>query len=375
MNRTETSARLEQRLGFLAADPQNLNLISECTDLALELGRAGEAKQLAERGLELKPDDPYLKARLASARLASGDVAGALDILEPLLKAGVDAPEVRYNLGYALMLAGRYADAKAALGEVALPAAALLRVRAHHYLGELDDAIKLAEDYATAHPDDAQVIGQLAMLYLDADDFPKARAWAERAIAEKKQTPEALFTAGFIALGDEDEVRAQELLDQAIELNPRSGRAWAGKGLAAMFGGDLAAGENALQRAVQHMPTHIGTWHALAWCQILRGDLDAAEASFRKAYELDRTFGETHGGMAVLQILRGGSGARRRADTALKLDPRSFSGQYAKVLLEAKGEPERADGVRRILAQQRALRGGTLVDLAARHAGKARRKP
>lgn len=375
MSLPEAAARFEQRLGFLAADPQNLNLISECADLALELGRPGEAKELVERGLTLKPEDPHLRARLAGAHLSSGDVAGAIEILDALVKTGVDAPEVRYNLGYALMLAGRHGDAKQVLGEAGIPQAELLKIRAHHHLGELDEAIKLAEDYATAHPEDAEVIGQLAMLYLDADDFMKARAWADRAVSEKKKTPEGYATAGFIALGDEDEARADELLSKALELNPRSGRAWAGKGLAAMLAGNVAAGEEALQRAVQHMPTHIGTWHALAWCQILRGKLDAAEASFRKAYDLDRAFGETHGGLAVLQILRGeGNRAQRRADTALKLDPGSFSGQYAKVLLESKSEQARAEGVRRILGQQKALRGGTLVDMVARQAGRHRGK-
>jgi hypothetical protein len=74
------------------------------------------------------------------------------------------------------------------------------------------------------------------------------------------------------------------------------------------------------------------------------------------------------------ELIRLAEADQRRADTALKLDPRSFSGQYAKVLLEAKSEQARAEGVRRILASQRALRGGTLVDMVARQAGK-RRKP
>jgi tetratricopeptide (TPR) repeat protein len=327
----DPAARLERRLGFLAADPHNLPLLADCLDLAVELGGAGDAGTLVER---------------------------ALDVLQPLIAARHDAPELRCNLGYALMLAGRHAGAKALLEAVALPAAALLRIRAHHHLGEVDQAIKLAEDFAAAHPEDAEVSGQLAMLYLDGDDFTRARAWAEKAIALPRKTPEAYATAGLIALGDEDAVLAQQLLDKAIELDPRSGRAWQGKGLAALFAGDLAAAEQALGRATQHMTSHVETWHVLAWCQILRGNLDAAEASFRKSYELDRMFAETHGGLAVVEILRGADDrAQRRCDTALKLDPGSFSGQYAKVLLEAKADPGRA------------LRGGALVDLMARPAG------
>jgi Flp pilus assembly protein TadD len=370
----QARSRLEQRLGFLASDPENLNLLTECADLALQLGQAAEAGQLVERGLKVRPDDPYLKARLATAKLAAGDAAGAIEILDGLVKGGHADPALRYNLGYALMLAGRHADAREHLAEAKdLPQAALLRIRAHHHVGEVDEAIKLAEEFATAHPEDAEVSAQLGMLYLDADDFTKARAWTDKALALPRKMPEAYFTAGFLALGDEEEEKAEKLLEQAIELNPKSGRAWAGKGLAAMLRGELAAGEEALKRAVHYMPAHIGTWHALAWCQILRGDIDGAEASFRKSYELDRTFGETHGGLAMIELLRGaGNRAQRRADTALRLDPASFAGRYAKLLLEAKTEDARAEGVRKILASQSALRGGTLLDMLARY---AKRRP
>jgi tetratricopeptide (TPR) repeat protein len=371
-----SSTALERHLEFLAADPQNLRLLAQCADLALEEGRAADAVGLIERALALKPGDPYFNARLANVRLALGEVEGAIEILEGLVQSGETAAALRYNLGYALMHAGRYAQAKeqlaAAAGEV--PQAAQLLVRAHHHLGELEEAILVAEEFATAHPENAEVSGQLAMLYFDADDLTKARAWSDKAIALPRKTPEAYSTAGFLALGDEDEQRAQELLGRALELNPKSGRAWAGKGMAEMFGGDFDAAEAALVRAVEHMPQHIGTWHALGWCRIMRRDLDGAEACFRKAYELDRSFDETHGALAVIEILRGaGNRAQRRADTALRLNPESLSGQLAKVLLEPGSEAARAASLRKILASQQSLKGGSLLDLAARHA--ARRRP
>jgi Tfp pilus assembly protein PilF len=367
---SEALARLERRLEFLKADPGNLNLLVECADLALELGRQGEAQALLERGLALKAGDPYLRARLATVKLSTGDVAGALEILEALVKGGETAAALRYNLAYALMLAGRHAEAKEQLAPIAseMPQAALLLVRAQHHLGELDEAIRFAEDYATAHPEDAEVSAQLAMLYLDNDDFTKARAWSDKALALKQKMPEAYFTAGFLALADEDEERAEKLLGQAIELNPKSGRAWAGKGLTAMLRGELAAGEEGLARAVQYMPQHIGTWLALGWCQMLRGRLDEAEASIGRAYALDRTFDETHGALAMLEFMRGkGNRAQRRVDTALRLDPGSVGARIAKVLLEAKNEQMKAEGLRQVLASQRALRGGTLLDMLARH--------
>jgi tetratricopeptide (TPR) repeat protein len=366
---------LERHLGFLAADPKNPRLLAQCADLALEAGRAEEARGLIERGLALKPEDPHFKARLANARLALGDMEGAIEILDGLVQSGQTAPALRYNLGYALMHVARYAEAKehlaAAGGEV--PQAAMMLVRAHHHLGELDEAIRVAEEFATSHPEDAEVSGQLAMLYFDAEDMTKARAWADKALALPRKTPEAYFTAGYLALGDEDVGRARELLGRALELNPKSGRAWTGKGLAEFFGGDAAAAEEALGRALEQMPRHAGTWQVLGWCRILQRDLEGAAAAFESAGELEPNSDETHGALALIDILRGaGNRAQRRADKALELDPESLSGQLAKALLEPASEAARGAAVGKILSSQQSFKGGSLLELASRHAARRR---
>ena len=333
------SGLLERRQAQLAEDPGNVHLLAECGELSLQAGKPAEAVSYLERALEIRPDEPVL----------------------------------RYNLAYALMFLARYAEAKEQLLPIAqaMPQAALLLVRAHHHLGELHEALQLAEKHAAGRPEDAEASGQLAMLYLDAKDFDKARAWSEKALALPGSPPEAYSTAAFLALGFEDDARAAELVDKALELNPASGRAWAAKGIGAMYDGRLAEAEQALRRATQRLPRHIGTWLTLAWCQILLGKVDAAEASVRKAYDLDRTFNETHGALAVLQLLRGDrSGAERRAETALRLDADSIGGRYAKVLLEAKDDRARAEGMRAILSSRRTLKGNTLLDLAARRAGR-----
>ncbi|HEY6172909.1 MAG TPA: tetratricopeptide repeat protein [Kofleriaceae bacterium] len=73
-----SSSALARHLGFLAADPENTHLLAQRADLPLEAGRAEEARELIERGLALKPDDPHFKARLATARLALGGFEGPI---------------------------------------------------------------------------------------------------------------------------------------------------------------------------------------------------------------------------------------------------------------------------------------------------------
>jgi len=183
----QIAARLERQLEFLKADPDNALLLADCANLALAAGKPDDARALLDRALVLNPGDATLL----------------------------------YNLAYAHMLARRYREATEVLAPLAdrMPQAALLLIRAHHHLGELQPAIELAERYVTAHPEDAEIVGQLSTLYLDAGDLVKARAWADRGIAEKRKIPEAYCSAGFIALGDEDETRAGELMEKALEFS------------------------------------------------------------------------------------------------------------------------------------------------------------
>jgi tetratricopeptide (TPR) repeat protein len=304
-------------------------------------------------------------------------VADALERRLQYLASDPDNAPLRYSVAYLLALAGRYSEAKEHLER--LPEAGLLLARVHHYLGDVTQAISLAEAYAAAYPDDSRVAGELAMLYLDARELAKARAWVERAMAGEGRTAEALCSAGWLAIGEQEEDRAEALLDQALEQNPASGRAWVGKGLTAMLRGDLAAAEEPLARAAAGpMAMHVGTWLTLAWCQLLQGKLDAAEASARQAYTLERAFGETHGTLAVIEALRGEeTRARRRADTALRLDPGSLGGRYALLLVEASSGEEHAKGVHDILASERLFSGGTLLEFVTKRisAGLAKETP
>ncbi len=100
-----------------------------------------------------------------------------------------------------------------------------------------------------------------------------------------------------------------------------------------MLQGELQHAGQTLARAVACMPDHIGTWHALAWAQLLCGDVVAAETSYRSALALDRNFAESHGGIAIVALLTGRTAEGEASMTrALKLDPGTISGRYARTL-------------------------------------------
>jgi len=341
---SDTLARYER---FLAADPDNTDLLRQASDLALRTGDPAQARLHLERARSLAPDDPALLAQLGLMELSQNNPAAANAIHQELLERGLDAPALRHNLAYGLSLVGRFAEAAevlrdAAAMESAVPGITSLRIRALHFEGQVEQAIEEARQHLETHADDAQVLGQLSTLLIDRGDYEGARAAAAAAESVAPGHPDALVTLGSLALAEQEDGEAERVFAQAVAGNPRSGRGWAGRGMAALLRRDLGMAEQMFGEALRNMPGHIGTWHALAWTQICNKDPAAAQASLERSMELDRNFSETFGGLAVVALMRGQLGeARELIRRALGLNPQSISGRFAQsLLMQARNRPE-----------------------------------
>jgi len=366
-------SQLDRYYGFLKQDESNPGLRGEVADLHLRLGEFAEARKILEEALSRWPDDAGLKSRLASVAIAQNKPDEAIELLQNLRQTGSDHPVVRYNLAYAMMLAERFAEAKDLLLTTLgfpqdVPDATLLLARALHHLGEVEEAIKHARSYVTAHPNDPEGHGVLALLGLDAEDSALAKEAGQKALESDPNNLYALVTMGSLALAEQEGEQASGYFDRAVERHPKSGRAWSGKGLSAMLGMDLKGALEHFQNAVRYMPGHIGTWHSLAWCQILQNDISGAQESFNKAMEIDRNFGETHGGLAVIALLQNRvDEAPDMIRRALKLDPRSFAGRFAQSLLVNRSDPKKAqEMIQRILMSSPTPGGEPLTDVLRR---------
>lgn len=381
MNLSEASARRERLLGFLAQDPGNTQLLAEIVDSDLALGLLGDAETHLKQGFELAPENPHFQFQQAALALRSGAVDEAERLFRTLFyDRGIDAPGIRYSLAYTLVLKGQYLEARPLLEPIAgnpeAPGATSLLVRCLHFLGELEEAIALAEKHIAEHSDDAGMMGALSLLYTDMDNLAKAGEWAAHALAIDPENADGLLTQGTVDLGQENTATAIVSFQRALARNPTSGRAWVGLGLSEMLNLDLEKAKQHLAQATQHMPTHIGTWHAMAWNQIFTSDIPGAKASFLKSLELDRNFAETHGGLAVIAVLEDHpDDAEQAIKVALKLDPQCYSALYAKtLLLDRAGHGKvAAKMIEGVLTTTAVPGGGTLADMLKRVVNKQTR--
>lgn len=377
----ELTARLSRLQGFLDQDPDNLNLLAEVGDLALACGDLPAARTAIQHGLELRPGDPYFSLRMSSIAIAEGNFDEALQNTGGLLDAGHRDAAVRFNHAFALVHTGAFADARDVLAglyaeQAPYPLVVPLLIRAHHYLGEIPEAIAVAQGYLESHPENGEVAGMLSLLYFDSDDLEQARAWSRKALAGAPDNLDALLAAGGAALGAEDVEEARSALLHAVSVEPRNGRAWSNLALADMLQFDLDAARDKLTQALKYMPGHIGTWHVLGWIELLQGRVDAAENCFRQALAIDENFGETHGGLAAVAAMRGHwEEAEKCAKIARRLDPESMSQHYAQILrLQQDGQAGAAmEALKSALLQGKAPAGGNLLEMLGRVVQRQRR--
>jgi tetratricopeptide (TPR) repeat protein len=377
--KAELEATANKILGFLSQDPTNLQLLATLVDTKMKLGDFPIARQYAEQALTLVPSEPHFLFRMSNIALAEGRFEDAVRILQSLRDGGVHSPAIEQNLAHALLFLKRYSEARDLLipiiGNVDAPEATMLLLRAHHYLGELDEAIVLAIRHLEKHSNDSKVMGVLSTLYLDNNDAQNAVLWANRATELDPDSAETLITMGTLAVGQENTAAARDALERALKVDPRNGRGWTGLGMADMLALDLPKARDDFIEAAKHMPNHIGTWHALAWCQMMMGDLAGSKESFNQSMEIDRSFAETHGGLASIAAMEGKTEeAKRLIETALRLDANAYSPKLAQiVLLQAAGKPDVATRIIQTTLKSQAAPGGegTLMDMLGRVISKA----
>jgi tetratricopeptide (TPR) repeat protein len=329
-------SRFDRLEALLQHDPDNLSLLADSAEAAFEEDRIDEAQSLLDRHGE-RAELP-LQARNLSALIAMRrqDWAAAADIYGALLADGADAPQTRFGLAWALAMQKRFAEALPLIDEataIALPQAAALLVQLLHDAGEMDAANERARALIAIHPDHRALNAAVATLAIDIEDIELARLCSARA----GDHPDALNTRATLALGDDDADAAYALFDEALQRDRASPRGWVGRGLTRLQA-DPAAAAADIDRGAALFGDHLGSWIAAGWAHFIAGDTAAARERFEKARVIDETFAEAHGSLAVIDVLDGNiDDARRKTETALRLDRECFSAALAATLLAAGG--------------------------------------
>lgn len=129
------------------------------------LGDWEEAISDYRRSLELNPDAPMLRLRLAEILLERSNPPEALVLLEPLYQEYPDRPEIQARLG-----------------------------QCYFVQGELEKARPLLESAVREMPNDAALLIILARLEMQEGHYPQAEHWLRHTLKVDDTDPEAQFT-------------------------------------------------------------------------------------------------------------------------------------------------------------------------------------
>jgi len=358
-----TPNRLDRLVTLLRSEPDNLALHRDCVQLAMGEGSFERALELVDARLTRHPQEAESLFARSNVLIGMKRFEQAIDILRQLDAQGVAPQAVLQNLMTCHFALEQYANVRVygerlvAAGE-ATGDSLYLAIASLHHLGEMKDAVRLAEQHAAAAATHARFAGSCALVFHDTGDLANAAEFAATALAQNPDSLDGLLVQAGLAASDLQAEQAFRQYSRVIELAPRAGRAWAGLGTLAMLAQDFGRARELLARATELLPEHVGSWHARGWAHLFSGDRDGAEQHFRHALELDRNFGESHGAVAAIMAMKGDrAGAEHEIEIAERLDRKNMSSQFARAMLLAneKGPQASADFIRdavRMIARQ-----------------------
>lgn len=201
------------------------------------------------------------------------------------------------------------------------------------YFGEARKAAGLLEQAQRRFPAEARTDGLIARAWLLADDHPKARAAAFRALREHPGTLESQLHAGEVLRLDGDALGARRALTRATQIAPGDWRAWHALGQlhadradprrarralgeadrlspdnAAVLGDrglleassyDLPLARASLARAIAVQPDDFAGWTGLGLARLKSGDAEGALEALLKATLLEPHYAKAHVYLAV----------------------------------------------------------------------------
>ena len=234
---------------------------------AFTAGRADDAVRIYQRVIARRPDMAIAYLHLAFVERRRGNVAGAIDVLQRGIAAGVTDPRAMGQLGEYLTEAGRTAE-----------------------------GIRLLESVAAGSATNLDALNALGIAYAQSGRRDRARAIFERVLTINPSSSVPLENLGLLTLEGGDAAGARRLFERALQTDPKSSRAYAGLGNIALKTGDVRAAVDAWTRAVLFDPRNFDALYNLGTTLARQGDragarpyleqfLRAAPAGF---YEKDR---------------------------------------------------------------------------------------
>ena len=283
--------------------------------------------------LAVSPDNSTVHYNLGSALLAAGRNAEAQEHLAAANALWPDNPNGLTNLAVSVMEQGDYAEATRMLEDLltrhpehleAHINLAVISLREERWV----DAIPHLEHALRIAPDDPKTELYLGIALASLERWQEAEAALSKAAAKMPEDPTAQYQWGR-ALGkvgrNEDAVRA---LERAVQLDGTSVAAWYQMGSVCLALGRLPEARRAFERVIELDPEHHAAELNLGIALASQNELPAAITHLRRSLEIKADSADAHFNLALALHLSGeNEEARSHAGEALRLNPQDANAE------------------------------------------------
>ncbi|MCP3980020.1 MAG: tetratricopeptide repeat protein [bacterium] len=313
--RTDDPVR-DERSRHSVADPQAADLLEKLQSLGyVSTGPGGEG------------DAATASNNAGVALLSEGKFAEAETTFRRGLETQPGSPMLSVNLGLALALQGRRADAVRRFEEAY--ANPLSRRMAGHQLamirldeGDLDEAQRLVTGLLETEPEAAELRNTLGRVLEQRGDPTAATREYLRAVDGDPDAALPRNNLGNLARARGERDEAETWYREAIEADPYFMGAYNNLALVYQEQGNIDRAIDLYDRALGKAPGHVVVLNNLASLHYATGELDEARRIWERTSEAQPDYASPWNNLAGLEIRRGRlDEADRLLDRALELDP------------------------------------------------------
>lgn len=299
------------------------------------------ARQEFGQALEVRPGHPQALFNLALVALREGEEDEALAGFQRLVALAESRPDEfsPHMRGLALTNVGYLYNRRQLFGEaeMALEKAVALypeNASAWSNLGvsrrRLGKKVAAAEAFRRAHelsPDDAGVVNNLALAYIDNEDWVSAVALLKGATERFGDNSSLWLNFGLAQLGLGNADGGIRSFESAIRSDPENRQGWASAAAVHLAKHYLATGDHArtlstAERILGWRGDSVDGWSYKGLAERELGRLEAARASLERARALDPTRAETHNNLGSVYFELGMPAEAAQAfQRALAVDP------------------------------------------------------
>jgi tetratricopeptide (TPR) repeat protein len=267
--------------------PKNRDIEQRLAELYIFTGKFAQSKEILERIIQAHPNDTKAQFLLAKAKHFSGDMQGALQIYEELLKEGGvgSRKELGGLISEAYKNTGRYDDAVRWYREMLKEDPRNVRARESlaevlSWTGKQDEAIAAYEQVLKNDPANNEVKIKLGQLYSWRKEYARAENLFRAALQSDPKNTEAYGLLGETLLWNKKYDEARRWITKGLALKDTQ-HLRVLEGQVYLYKGDYAKAKEILKKVVDADPKNVKA-------RMYYADAFAYGKDFKKAIELYR---------------------------------------------------------------------------------------